>query len=268
MITANQRKHIQSLRQKKFRDLHGVFVAEGDKIVRDVLSGKLEVVMACGVPEWMEANRHKLHPDTIPLVVTPKELGRISHMRSPNQALAIVKKPAPEPPRTFRTDELVLVLDTIQDPGNLGTMLRAADWFGVRHVFCSPGTADVFNPKTIQASMGSFARISVHHADLLPLIGSLKQQLTVYGAFPDGQDVLASPPALPAALVIGNESQGISDQLVPEIPNRVVIPPYRHPKGTDRKPGQRDHGPESLNAAMASAVMMAAFRGFWGKPRK
>ncbi len=245
-------KHIRLLRQKKYRDRYNVFVAEGDKIVQELLRGTLQVEMICGLDSWVDGMQAQIPPHVQCITVSPKELGRISTLKTPNQVLAVVKQPAYPLPQEFDGNELILMLDSIRDPGNLGTIIRTADWFGVRHIFCSPCTADVYNPKVIQASMGSFIRIKVHYQALEGLIRVVKDKLMIYGAFPEGKDVWSASLSLPAALLIGNESKGISADIASLTDHKLSIPHYH--------PGDGPQAAESLNAAMASGIMMACFR--------
>ncbi len=251
-ISVNQIKHIQSLRQKKYRDRHRVFVAEGDKIVQELLHAGAGIDMLCALAPWMEKMGPKINSSVQSITVSPKELERISSLKTPNQVLAVVRQSEHEIPGQFLPDELILILENIQDPGNLGTMIRTADWFGVRHIICSPDTADIYNPKVIQASMGSFMRVKLFYSPLEPLIEKIRKQLQVYGAFMEGEDPFAARISLPAALLIGNESGGISKTVGSLADHKLCIPRFN----TNRASQQ----PESLNAAMAAGIIMAWIR--------
>ena len=248
MISRNQIKYVQSLRLKKFRDQHGVFIAEGDKIVAELIGSKLPVKMLFALEEWVNLHRQNISENIDLHVVSGKELERISNLKTPNKALALVHKPQNLFPGEIFSEGLVLMLDKIQDPGNLGTILRTADWFGVRHVICSSDTADVYNPKTIQSSMGSFIRVQTCYTDLSPCIDRLDEEVTVYGAFPDASDLYAVKPTLPAVLVVGNESKGISAEVAERIDQKLMIPS-----------GIKDlqNRAESLNAAMATGIILS-----------
>ncbi len=250
MLSSGQIKYLQSLRMKKFRDLHGVFVAEGEKIVGELLQGGMQTEMLCALPEWLERWQGKIPGSTACLPVNQKMLKRISSSKSPNQVLAVVSKPSWQIPDTFRADELILLLDRIQDPGNLGSIIRSADWFGIRHIICSPGTADIYNPKVIQSTMGSFIRTKTCYADLPAFIRRHKERIRFYGSFMDGQDVFASTSRFPAAIVTGNESQGISEEVAVLLDERLSIP---------AGPDADRAGAESLNAGVAAGIMMACF---------
>ncbi len=252
MITATRKKFIKSLRQKRYRDQHKVFVAEGDKIVREIIDGELHIDMVCGLPAWIGQMQQHI-PRNVPcFTVTQKELEQISSLKTPNQALAVVRQPAYPLPEQFGSNDLVVILDGIQDPGNLGTIIRAADWFGVRYIFCSPGTADVYNPKVIQATMGSFMRLRIFYTGLEALLERIRESLHVYAALLGGKNMFDTPISLPAALLIGNESKGLSSGIASMAHQTLSIPSYRY--------GDSQKGGESLNAAMATGIMLSWFR--------
>ncbi len=285
MITASGIKFIQSLRQKKYRDRHGVFVAEGDKIVRELADSHLQIEMVCGLKGWVSENAQLLPAETTCFTISEKQLSRLSNLKTPNQVLAVVKKPDTEALIDEKPENLVLVLDKLQDPGNLGTIIRTADWFGIRNIFCSHDTADVYNPKVIQSTMGSFIRTRIVYTELKKLLE--KTGMNVYGAFLEGTSLYETKPDFPAALVIGNESGGISADIEPYITSKVFIPRHAAGNGTaaingsgegnnpgvaSKNPGAAGNnpgvassnpgvnGPESLNAAIAAGIMMSWFR--------
>lgn len=248
MISRNQIKYVQSLRLKKFRDQHDVFIAEGEKIVAELINSKLSVKMLFALEEWVILHRQNISENIDLHVVSGKELERISNLKTPHKVLAVVQQPQNLFKGEIFSEGLVLMLDKIQDPGNLGTILRTADWFGVRHVICSPNTADVYNPKTIQSSMGSFIRVQTHYTDLGPCLDKLSEEVTVYGAFPDAFDLYAVKSSLPAVLVVGNESKGISAEVASRIQQKLMIP-----SGAKDFEGRA----ESLNAAMATGIILS-----------
>ncbi len=246
MPSKNQITFVRSLQRKKDRDLHGLFVAEGSKTVEELLSSSMEVVMVMGLREWAISRENPIPGGVEFLEVTEKELDRISGMKTPNQVVAVVKKPLlPEMPTKW-PETPVILLDRIQDPGNLGTIMRTADWFGMHTLICSQDTADAFNPKVIQASMGSFMRTRVHYADLRKVLLATKGQIPSYGAILGGNPITQTQPECPCILVLGNESQGISPQVEALLDQKVSIPP------------SFDGGAESLNASVAGGIMM-----FW-----
>ncbi len=236
MITKKQVKYIQSLSQKKLRDSEKQFVAEGPKIVDELLAiGRTPPVAIYATETWM--NRTAVAG--LPVQpVTDDELQRLSFLPAPNQVLAIFGQPVADLP----AGPWQLVLDGIQDPGNLGTLVRIADWFGISKIVCSADTADVYAPKVVQSSMASIARVSVLYTDLESYI---KEQgdLSVIGAVLGGQPLSSLEVRLPAALVIGNESKGIRPGLLPLLTGTVTIP----------RIGQA----ESLNAAVATGILLS-----------
>jgi RNA methyltransferase, TrmH family len=253
MITQATIRYVRSLEQKKFRNQHGCFVAEGDKIVREALASGLVVEQVFALPAWIEANGSLASGKTTEVVaVSEKELGRISMLKTPNQVLAVIRMPNFAADNQDLRSNLTLLLDDIQDPGNLGTIIRTADWFGVKNIYCSLATADVFNPKVIQATMGSFARVRVHYTPLTTLLEKMNDSIPVYGAFLQGDNLFERQASLPAVLIIGNESKGISSAIAQRINHRLRIPGG----GNHSAHGQ---GAESLNASVAAAIIMAWF---------
>ncbi len=252
-ISTAQIKYIQSLRQKKFRDVHGVFIAEGEKIIAELLASDFQIEMLCALPGWFE--QHKAIIPASLHEVNQKQLERISNLKTPNKALAVVRKPAYALHDIRFDTDIVLMLDKLQDPGNLGTIIRTADWFGIRHIICSPDTADIYNPKVIQATMGSFIRLKVYYAPLTGVLESIPKGFPVYGAFLEGTKLFNTSISLPAVLIIGNESQGISTEVASFVNRKVMIP-----RGTEGRHSNGPAGAESLNAAMAAGILMAYFR--------
>ena len=244
-ISNNEIKKVKSLQQKKFRDEYGLFVVEGEKMVDEAVNSGLTV----------EAKY--LRDD-----IGQDAMGRISSLSSPSPVLAVVRKPsdiyvkdASELKQLLSKGGLYLGLDTIRDPGNLGTILRIADWFGIDAVFATRDTVDVFNPKVVQATMGAIFRVKMHYVDLPDLSEHiLAAGGKVYGTFLDGINLynrdLDTGKEAPVMIVIGNESEGISDGMAALVSDRLYIPPY--PADTP--------GSESLNAAIATALTVAEFR--------
>ena len=235
-MTANEIKFIKSLAQKKFRDSSGLFVVEGEKLVAEALASRFTVEKVYRREEIGEA-----------------AMARISAFSSPSPALALVRRPDDLLQTDIPSTGLFLALDGIRDPGNLGTILRIADWFGLDGVYAAPDTVDVFNPKVVQATMGAIFRVKFHYAEIPSLCkGFLKADGKVYGTFLDGENLygkeLGRDPL--AVIVIGNEAGGISRETAACVSDRLYIPPY--PVG--------DPGSESLNAAVATAVTVAEFR--------
>ena len=234
-MTQNEVKQLQKLHLKKYRDELGLFVAEGDKCIGELLPA-FEVV-------------HHLTPANTPM----RELERLSSLRSPQGSIAVLRKPD-YPMPDVQPGTLYLALDDVQDPGNLGTIIRTADWFGLRDIICSPATADCFSPKVVQATMGALARVRVHYSDLGEWLDSAKAcGLPVYGTLLDGRDLYA-PQAIAdkhsGVIVMGNEGNGLSEAVRRLITHALRIPSF--------PPGEPTS--ESLNVAIATAVVLAEFR--------
>jgi RNA methyltransferase, TrmH family len=243
MLIKSQVKYIQSLSHKKLRDSEGVFVAEGPKLINELLSARLPVQELYAVREWI--NEQQQQPAVPVTEITAAELERISLLQTPNQVLGIFKKPALTANRPER-NTLSLMLDTIQDPGNLGTIIRCADWFGVSQIFCSTDCADAWNPKVVQATMGSIARVQVAYGSLMEWL-TLVPDMPAYAAVLKGTDLRQQPPIKEGIIIIGNESKGISADVLALCRNRLTIPRY----------GQA----ESLNAAVATGIILSHITG-------
>ncbi len=248
MFSKNQIKYIRSLELKKNRKAGHVFLAEGPKLVGDLL-GHFPCRFLAGTAEWF-STAPILQVDEV-VQVTEEELARASLLKTPQQVLAVFGWQEEEVrPIDILSHSLCLALDGVQDPGNLGTIVRLADWFGIEHIFCSPGTVDIYNPKAIQATMGGIARVKLHYMSLFQLITTLRENIPVYGTFLDGQNIYTRPLSMNGLLVMGNEGKGISPEISALINRRLYIPNY--PAGRDTS--------ESLNVAIATAIVCAEFR--------
>lgn len=244
MLTKSQVKYIQSLNEKKYRNDAGVFVAEGPKIINELLAaGTLEPVLLYATAQWLQLNKsvndiltsEKLHE------VTLSELERLSFLSTPNQVLGVFRQPlftAPSVPK----NKIILLLDGIQDPGNFGTMIRIADWFGINRVVAGLDCADVYNPRVIQATMGSIARVPVAHVDLATFI-RLHDSMPVYAGSLNGKPLDEHEKIKEGMLLIGNESRGIKEDLMKLAHHRITI-------------SGRGHA-ESLNAAVAAGIILS-----------
>ncbi|WP_276504628.1 TrmH family RNA methyltransferase [Terrimonas pollutisoli] len=241
MLGKSQIKYIQSLGQKKVRDEEGVFIAEGPKIVAELLeSDALEISELFALPDWIATNGTSVKAIKI-TEINENDLGKISQLSTPNKVVALIKKPAYN--KSIPTKAaLSLVLDTIQDPGNLGTIIRIADWFGIKQIICSKTCADIYNPKTVQSTMGSIARVGIVYTDLVEWLKQHKD-VPVYAAALEGRDVTAMKKITEGLLVIGNESKGISNEIFELIDVKVTIP--------------RIGKAESLNAAVATGIILS-----------
>lgn len=246
MLSKNKIKYIRSLEQKKNRKREGVFVAEGHKLVGDLL-GHFPCKLLVSLPHWLEKNP-QIKADEI-IEVTSDELSRTSLLKTPQDVLAIFEQPQYEVSADVMNHSLCLALDDVQDPGNLGTIIRLADWFGIEHIFCSQGTVDVYNPKVVQATMGALARVKLHYCNLASLISSI-ESISVYGTFLDGKNIYAETLSEHGLIVMGNEGNGVSNEVAQFINKRLYIPSYPTTRETS----------ESLNVAIATAVVCAEFR--------
>lgn len=244
MITRSEVKYIQSLGHKKFRDELKQFVAEGPKIVAELAGSPVNIVNAIyGTAEWWRqqaALRSRLGAD-VAIEVKPEELERISFLTTPNQVLGIFRQPEIPEDISFH-NRVSLMVDSLQDPGNMGTIIRIADWFGVQHIIASKDSADVYNPKVVQATMGSVARVQVVYEDL-PVFLQQHTGIPVYAATLDGQPLSATGKIKEGIVLIGNESKGISGELLQLAACKITIP--------------RKGAAESLNAAVATGIILS-----------
>ncbi|MDD2287028.1 MAG: RNA methyltransferase [Paludibacter sp.] len=247
MLSKSKIKLISSLAYKKYRDETGLFVAEGAKLIRD-LSTAFHCEWLLYTPEWENEIRHLQADEKI--AVEEKELHKISTQKSPQGMLAVFRKKTPvKITATALSGQLCLALDDIQDPGNLGTIIRIADWFGIKHIFCSTATADAFSPKTVQATMGALARIDLHYVNLSEFLLEMKN-IPVYGTFLDGTDLYTKDLTPNGIIVMGNEGNGISPEVALYVTDRLMIPNF--PKDAPTS--------ESLNVAVATAIVCGEFR--------
>jgi len=249
MLSQAQKKFLTSLKQKKYRKEHGVFVSEGLKIVRELLQSELEVTGVYGTSEGIDSLQDVLDRAKTVFTISASDLERISNLKTPNQVFAVAKQPQQVCTPHSTDSKLTLALDSIQDPGNLGTIIRTADWFGIRNVLCSHSTADIFSPKVVQASMGSFLRVNVVYTNLADYFSKFYLHTHIFGTFPEGNSIFSEAIPENAFLVIGNESVGISPDLVPFIRRRLTIPGSSHLRSVT--------GAESLNASVAAGIIMA-----------
>ena len=238
MLSKNEIKDIRALGQKKFRDERGLFVVEGEKLVEEALRSGFEIVGLYRTED-----------------IGAEAMSRISQLTHPSPALAVIRQPAPAMAApTLSPDELVLALDGIRDPGNLGTILRIADWFGIRQVLASEDTVEVFNPKVVQATMGAIFRVRVHYCRLARVLGCPAgpgmTAVPVYGTFLEGDNIYEADLTRGGVLLMGSEANGISPEVAATVTRKLFIPPF--PIGA--------HTSESLNVAVATAIACSEFR--------
>jgi len=227
-----------------------MFIVEGSRNTIDFIQSKLKIIEIFATEEWIDQHSSKL-ASINNTIVSVKEMKKISALTNPSDVLAIFQLPEQPQEISINAKTLSLALDDIHDPGNLGTIIRTADWFGINTIYCSNNTVDTFNPKVVQASMGSLSRVSVIYTDLKALLRSTPDDFLVFGAFLDGTPLNTIRPPQQGLVVIGSEAHGISDELAPLIDTRITIPLVK-----TENIGQ----PESLNASIACAVICYALK--------
>ncbi len=239
MLSKNQIKLITSLQQKKFRFANQLFFAEGIKVIQELLESNFELVhLYTTLDNFGGVSKDKKE------IISDSELKKITALATPNTCLAVFKIPVE---KKIIASGLILALDSIRDPGNLGTILRLCDWFGINQLICSKETVDIYNPKVVQATMGSIARVNVNYIDLESYIS--KTKVAVFGTFMDGENIYKSTLPQEGIIIMGNEANGISPNLEKLIKNKLTIPRF----GTIQKT-------ESLNVATATAIILSEFR--------
>ena len=265
MLTKNQAKFISGLKLKKNREEHGLFIAEGVKIVNDILHSGIKVKQIFSSKNFqLDIFNYQIEV----VRIKESELKKISALQTPNEVLAVCEMPKHQLKADELRGKLSLVLDTVQDPGNLGTIIRIADWFGIENIICSLDTVEVYNPKVIQATMGSISRVRVFYTELSAFLEDLEKstkyqvpstktsakinkqvggKLRLYGAVLDGDNIYTKVSVREGLIVMGNESKGISENILPFITDKIAVPNY-------------GKGAESLNVAIATAVIAAEFK--------
>lgn len=251
MLSNNRISFIRSLQQKKFREEHRLFVAEGDKLVREMLNSGFTVQQVCGVESWIVDNHANAMKAESSEVVKVMDMERMSSMTTAPEVLAVVEIPEYDITAAGVNQGLVLMLDGIRDPGNMGTLIRTADWFGISDIVASEDSVEFWNPKVIQATMGSITRVRLHSSDLKTAVNLLRENaakskstFSVYGAAMDGTDVYQTEWSKSGALIIGNESIGIRSEISQMLDVSVAIP------------RAENSGAESLNAGIAAGILI------------
>ncbi|TYA53174.1 TrmH family RNA methyltransferase [Formosa maritima] len=237
MLTKNQIKLISSLKQKKFRLQHGLFVVEGLKTINELIASHFKLYQLFTIDSFkIDAN--------LETIISESELNKISFLSTPNKALAIFKIPEPQ---LIQENQLIVALDNVRDPGNLGTIIRLCDWFGIKDLVCNLETVDCYNPKVIQATMGSITRVNVTYLDLKTFLN--KSSLHSFGTFMYGENVYNKQLPKNGVLVLGNEANGISEDIESLVLEKIFIPRF----GTIQVA-------ESLNVATATAILLSEFK--------
>jgi TrmH family RNA methyltransferase len=241
MITKNQVKYIQSLGQKKSRDIENRFIAEGPKLVNELLIAEnCRIVQLLALKEWIDENSNAGNHREV-IEISDAELEKISQLTTPNQVLAVIEKIQWKNDPEIKGNVL-LALDTIQDPGNMGTIIRLADWFGIKNIFCSTDCADVYSPKVVQSSMGSISRVRVEYTDILSWLTE-NNDVPIYAAVLNGRDITKMEKISEGIIIIGNESKGINTEMLRLANVQITIP------GKGKA--------ESLNAAVATGIILS-----------
>jgi TrmH family RNA methyltransferase len=239
MLSKNQIKLITSLQQKKYRKQEQLFFAEGVKVVQELLQSNFELQdLFTTKQDFISVSKTKVH------AISDAELKKISALATPNSCLAVFKIPKA---KEMKESGLILALDDVRDPGNLGTIIRLCDWFGIETLFCSEETVDIFNPKVVQATMGSISRVNVVYGDLENFL--VKTKLTVFGTFMDGKNIYQESLPNDGVIVMGNEANGISEAVEKLVTDRIAIPRFGDLQIT-----------ESLNVATATAIILSEFK--------
>jgi RNA methyltransferase, TrmH family len=251
MLSKNRTRFLISLRKKKVREEEGLFIIEGDKLVREFLSAGIRMRMLVAKREFiLSLDKAAIEQSGEIEEATFDDLKIVSTMKTPHNALAVIPVPGIEFNAELLTGKLIVALDCIQDPGNLGTIIRAAAWFGIETIVCSPDSVDVYNPKVVQASMGALLHVNVYYSDINSLAQTaLSKEIPVYGTVLDGESIYSATLKKSGIIILGNESKGISPGLLPLITNRLMIPGA----------GSSKPGIESLNVGMAASVVFSEF---------
>jgi len=250
MLSKNKIKIIQSLERKKIRDEQNVFLAEGNKIVFEALVSGFDIELLVATKKFIAENNSAIPQNTEVIEADAGSIRKASLLQSPQEALAVIKKPEIQAEIKCK-GQLTLALDSVQDPGNMGTILRIANWFGINLTVCSLSTVDVYNPKVVQASMGAIFRVKTIYTDLCRFLEEKGQSgIPVYGTFLDGKNIYNQEFSNEGILVMGNEGNGISAEVGQHITEKITIPSF----------AGKNSRPESLNVAVATAICCSEFR--------
>lgn len=248
-LSKNKIKFIHSLERKKTRDGYGLFLAEGNKIVQEALQSGFKIESLICTDQFRESIPADISQETELILSDKASIKKASLLQAPQDAIAVIKKPSPQS-NNF-TGKLTLAIDFIQDPGNLGTILRIADWFGIETIVCSSNTVDVYNPKVVQASMGAIFRVKTIYTELKDFLAKeISAGTSVFGTFMEGANIYQQKLPSSGILVMGNEGKGISPEIEDQITSRLTIPSF----------ADNGHGSESLNVAVATAICCSEFK--------
>lgn len=248
MLSKNLIKLVRSLDVKKFRKETNLFVAEGEKLVNDLIVSNVECYKIIATEKHADALKNKRDIEII--TVSDDELKKVSFLKSPQGIVGLFKQKNNTPDINTPKKKLCLALDDVQDPGNLGTIIRIADWFGIEDIYCSIGTVDVYNPKTVQATMGAIARVNIYYVNLPQFLSSLEKSIPIYGTFLNGKNMYEHKLSRNGVIVMGNEGNGIGSECEKFIDERILIPSFPAGRTTS----------ESLNVSTATAIVCGEFR--------
>ena len=248
MLSHNQIKYVNSLKIKKFRQKERAFIAEGEKCVEELLSSHFRIINIYALPEWITKYSKLIQSKQLEIQeITSDELKKISDLVTPNQILAVAEIPFPDSEYIYTPGTISIMLDGIRDPGNMGTILRTADWFGIKKLICSTDSVDIFNPKVVQASMGSIGRVEASYLDLELFLKQISPEIPVYGALLHAPSITEKKFTKAGIILVGSESHGISEKLIPFINEPVHIPRFSFSDSLNKT--------ESLNASIANGII-------------
>ena len=245
MLSKNQIKILRGLQRKKERKNSGLFIVEGKKIVQEILDSKDDWVELYATKSWLDQ-----YPEYVALEnvfeITDKDLAQISSFKTPNDVMLLLKQKAEIDFSEVHSTDIVLALDGIKDPGNMGTIIRLADWFGVSHILCTTDSVDQYNPKVVQSAMGSISRVNIHYGDLVQMLTQLKSH-KIYACDLNGDSIYDAYYNEKAILIMGSESHGISNEVLKMVDCTITIPSFSNT------------GIDSLNVASAAAISLSLF---------
>ncbi len=251
MISKNKIKLIKSLAQKKYRIKENLFLVEGNKMVNELLASDFDIKTIICTKQFSDSNKNILSEGIETIITSQQEIQKVSLLKTPQQALAVCSIPVPKYTNII-PQQLTLLLDGVQDPGNLGTIIRIADWYGISTIYASPATADIFNPKVIQASMGAFLRVNLCYIKPEEILLEAKNNnIPIYGTFLEGENIYEQTLTKEGIIIMGNEGKGISHNLEKFISQKILIPSF--------PTGQKKNS-ESLNVSIATAIVCSEFK--------
>lgn len=250
MLSKHLTNVIQNLEKKKFREKYNLYKVEGDKLVQELLLSDMKTETLVAFPEWIERNRQSIQSKEI-IEVNDIEMGRISNFKSLPEVIALAQIPVKEyDPEDIR-DNLSVILNGIQDPGNIGTILRVCDWFGIKNIFCDYDCANIFNPKSVQASMGAIFRVNVFYLNLVRFIPQFVSDIfPCYGTFLQGENIYKMNLRTKGFIVMGNEGNGIAPEIERYVSHKITIPSFAHSL----------YSTESLNVGVATGIILSEFK--------